>query len=670
MDFEELFYQIRDGLLICKLEPQRQTASIVAVNEAAERILAKSQAELLDQSIADFLEISPEKFKRKLADQPLKDWHENIVYKPSSNASKQFEVDFYPLAYKEAPSLMLVLRDVSYEQRHMEKLGLFRGIYNNSQESILIFNAQGKLEWMNVSMARLTGIEKHWMIGMDIDHLLDSYPQFGFWAPISNCLKAGSNWEGEVWNNQDQSLPQVLAVKVFAVKSDMIDEAHYAVAISDVTREKERDKEIEYLAYRDKLTGLYNLRYLMEQFDELSEDEAAAVYYIDLDGFTKINDTYGHFHGDRILKIIGSRLMGCLKGEEVLARVGSDKFVLYSPMPQRLTERQPENRGVELLEAFSKPIHLDERRVRITANVGYSQSPANGRQISELLKAAELASKHARPCGGNRLGGYDSAEAKKITQRYQLDHDIRSALEREELYLKFQPVIETETGEIAGFESLARWKHTTLGEISPKDFIPIAENNGVITAIGDWVLAETFSCLKTINDLRERPLYASINVSIRQLEQADFVKRTLRLMDRFKIDGKWIELEVTESVYMENIDAIFDNLKALNERGIRIAIDDFGTGYSSLSQLFRLDVSKIKIDKSFIDGLSIREECDRLTEAIALIAKSLNLELVAEGVETRAQFEQLKRLKCDYIQGYLFSKPLTLGEFCAFLKLT
>lgn len=670
MDFEELFYQIKDGLLICKLEPQRQAASIVAANEAAERIFSKSQAELLNQSIAEFLEISPEKFQSRLADRPLKDWHENIVYKTAASPAKQFEVDFYPMAYKEAPSLMLVVRDVSYEQRHMEKLGLFRGIYNNSPEAILIFSAQGKLEWLNVSMAKLTGIEKHWMIGMNIDHLVDAFPQFGFWAPIQSSLKHGNDWEGEVWNAQEQNLPQVLAVKVFAVKSDMMDEPHYAVAISDVTREKERDKEIEYLAYRDKLTGLYNLRYLMEQFEEIPEADEATVFYIDLDGFTKINDTYGHLHGDRILKIIGSRLMGSLRGEEVLARVGSDKFVLYVPKLSHLSDSSPETRGSQLLEAFAKPIHLDERRVKITANVGYSQAPVNGRQISELLKAAELASKHARPHGGNRLGGYDSDEAKKITQRYQLDHDIRSALDREELYIKFQPVIETETGEIAGFESLARWKHASLGEISPKDFIPIAENNGVITAIGDWVLAETFSCLKTINDLRERPLYASINVSIRQLEQADFVKRTLRLMDRFKIDGKWIELEVTESVYMENIDAIFDNLKALNERGIRIAIDDFGTGYSSLSQLFRLDVSKIKIDKSFIDGLSLREECDRLTEAIALIAKSLNLQLVAEGVETRAQFEQLKRLKCEYIQGYLFSKPLTLREFCAYLQLT
>ncbi len=666
MGMEELFYQIKEGLILCRLDANHSNALIIAVNEAAKQIFNKTDSEMINNSVLNLLAIDQTHFKTRVELSGKKSWSQLIDFDSSSMVHKQVDVNFYPMEYNNEDTLMLVIRDVSFEKKHIEKLGIFKSIYNHSKDAIMIFDHNNRLDWVNQGMYKLSGVEKHWMIGMQAEHLKETYPGFSFWEPILNALHTKVDWEGEVWQLQQQELPQILKVSIFKIKNEFLETENTAVSISDVTELRAKEKEIEYLTYRDKLTGLFNLRYMRECLEKQRRENRVILFFIDLEGFAKINDAYGHLHGDRLLKIVASRLMGCLKKDEIVARVGSDKFAVRG---FSVANENGHKRALELLEVFNKPVQIEDRLVKMAANLGYAESTENIETITELLKAAEIASKHAKPYGSNRLGAYDFEEASRLKKRYQLEHDIRSALDQDELFIKFQPVIRTENGKVAGFESLVRWKHSELGEIPPKDFIPIAESNGTIIAIGDWVLAETFSCLKTINNFYNEQIYASINVSIRQLEQGDFVKRVQRLMERYEIEGNWIEMEITESVYMENIDAIFDNLKLLNEWGIRIVIDDFGTGFSSLSQLFRLNVSKIKIDKSFIDGLTLREDCDRLTEAITLIAKSMNLELVAEGVETEVQLSRLRTLKCDYIQGYYYSKPLNLGEFVKFLNL-
>lgn len=507
---------------------------------------------------------------------------------------------------------------------------------------------------VNKGAEKILGISKAELVHKPISRYFELDGDKRFNAEGEN----DSIWKGDLWYSR---FGEEKLLMLHLRKPEGTSE--FLLTIEDYTENYKLRMEIEYLSYRDKLTGLYNLRYLMETFNK--SEEMITIFYIDLDGFTRINDTFGHVHGDKIIKIIASRLLGNLRGGEHVARVGGDKFALWGPAE---TYSLIEQRGRQLLEVFRMPLIIDNQNIRVSVNVGFATgSKKDEGTATSLIRAAELASKQAKHRGLNRLSAYDSELANELQARYRLDRDIKEALDKDEFYLKFQPVVRTDTGKVAGFEALARWRHSELGEISPVEFIPVAEQNGAITAIGDWVLAEAFNCLKMINDLRDEPIYGAVNVSIRQLEQEDFVRRVVRLMDRYQIDGKYIELEVTESVYMENLDAIFDNLKALNELGIRIAIDDFGTGYSALSQLFRLDVGKIKIDKSFIDGISKREESDRLTEAVTLIAKSLNLELVAEGVETEVQLERLKRLNCDYIQGYYFSKPLSLKELFHYL---
>lgn len=531
-------------------------------------------------------------------------------------------------------------------------------LFNALTEGVMLLNmAEDRglyIADVNRATEKILGLAKADLVHRPISDIVD----------LSNKVWEGQSaevvlWQGELWYAR---LGEEKLLKLSLWQSHG-PEADYLLTLVDYTEHYKLKLEIEYLSYRDKLTGLYNLRYLMDSFEQIETD--ITIFYIDLDGFTRINDTFGHVHGDKIIKIVASRLLGNLRGEEQVARVGGDKFALWGPAESYSLIEQ---RGKQLLEVFRKPLIIDGQNVRVTVNVGFATgSREDAGKATSLIRAAELASKQAKHRGLNRLSAYDSELATELQARYRLDRDIKGALDKDEFYLKFQPVVKTHSGEPAGFEALARWRHSELGEISPGEFIPVAEQNGAITAIGDWVLAETFNCLKTINDLRTEPIYGAVNISIRQLEQEDFVRRVVRLMDRYQIEGKHIELEVTESVYMENLDAIFDNLKALNELGIRIAIDDFGTGYSALSQLYRLDVGKIKIDKSFIDGLAMREESERLTEAVTLIAKSLNLELVAEGVETEAQLERLKHLNCDYIQGYYFSKPLSLKELFHYL---
>lgn len=664
MAMKELIKRLDEGLIYCRCLEHLNDMAIVETNDAAAKILEIDENALKKMMISDVFYNDCERFRERLRDKKSVSWRDELYYTGASGTVKFLKLSFHMMEEREVCALVIILRDVSDEIKQIEKLRLFREIYENCEEGIMVFNALGKLEWANKTFMDFTQIDRHWVIGRSMKELEEIHSPLGIWKPLEKVMSGLPSWEGEIWRKSEELQDRIFNVKIFPVKGEFFTQKNYVVQFIDVTYVHQLNREIEYLAYRDKLTGAYNLRYLIDHFEPKKE---AVMFYIDLDGFTKINDIFGHFHGDTVIKIVSSRLLGGLTSREQLARVGGDKFVVWGPCEAPC---KADLRANQLLTIFNKPILIDGQAVRMSVNMGFVVGSAQTMRAEDFLKSAELASKQAKHKGLNRISAYDSKLAEKLTEVYRLDRDIKAALDREEFYLKFQPVVRTHSGEVAGFEVLARWKHSELGEISPSDFIPIAENNGAISAIGDWVLAESFNCLKLINELRESPIYGAINVSIRQLEQVDFVKRVKKMMDYFKIDGKYVEMEVTESVYMENLDAIFDNLKALNELGIRIAVDDFGTGFSSLSQLFRLDVSKIKIDKSFIDGLSIRSESDKMTEAITLIAKSLDLELVAEGVETHAQLEVLKDLNCDYTQGYLFSKPMNLGDFFKYLGLT
>ncbi len=664
MAMKELIQRIDEGFLYCRCAHHGEDMLIVEANQAAAHILGIEKSQLKEMTVLGVFASEKKRLAERMKVNQKKSWKDEIYFTTQEGTIKFLSLAFHLVDEVDQCAMAVILRDASEEIQQMEKLKLFRNIYDNSDEGIMVFDGNGKLEWANKIFSQFTDIERHWMIGMNREDLELNYPQLSIWQPLEKVMTGMASWQGDIWRKREDESDRIFRAKIFPVKGEFLSQNHYVVNLREVTQVHQMNREIEYLAYRDKLTGAFNMRYLIDRFESVKE---TVMFYIDLDGFTKINDIFGHIHGDTVIKIASSRLLGALNAREQLARVGGDKFVIWGPCDEVC---KAELRANQLLMVFNKPVLIDGQSVRISVNMGFVVGQSNEMRAEELLKAAELASKQAKQKGLNRISAYDSKLAEQLTEVYRLDRDIKAALDRDEFYLKFQPVVRTHSGEVAGFEALARWRHTELGEISPVDFIPIAENNGAISAIGDWVLAESFNCLKLINDLRESPIYGAINVSIRQLEQVDFVKRVKRMMDHFQIDGQYVEMEVTESVYMENLDAIFDNLKALNELGIRIAIDDFGTGFSSLSQLFRLDVSKIKIDKSFIDGLSMRMESDKMTEAITLIAKSLDLELVAEGVETSAQLEKLKGLNCDYIQGYLFSKPMNLGDFCRYLGLT
>lgn len=428
----------------------------------------------------------------------------------------------------------------------------------------------------------------------------------------------------------------------------------------------ENRNELKAMLYYDHLTGLSNRRKLLERLPEYLTDgteTGKALIYIDVDNIKLINDTLGHVYGDTLIASIACRILNALPAQDELYRLGGDEFIILTQFSslgeiETLTER--------ILKLFEVPLPVDKLLLHSTISLGVALSPLHSRDSGELLKCADIAMYQSKKNGKNRAVLYDVSMMAAINERMTIGEHLHDALVKNELEVFYQPQINTKTRKIASFEALLRWTNPVLGRVSPDNFISVAEETHLIIPIGEWVLTEACRFLKKMHTAGYPELSMSVNISMIQILQENFVTVVERILSDTGIDPHKMELEITESILMESYTVIGKHLEELRALGIGIALDDFGKGYSSLSYLEQLPITVLKIDKIFIDGITAADQDTSITGNIVRIGKKLGLVVIAEGVETEPQLAYLSFQQCDKIQGWIFSKALNAAEAKAY----
>lgn len=471
------------------------------------------------------------------------------------------------------------------------------------------------------------------------------------------------NARGEVRWVSDRTIP-VLNANGQVIRLDGM--------ISDITNSKRAEETIKHMAYHDPLTDLPNRRLFKKELNEAlatakerANEELIAVMILDLDRFNMINDSLGHAFGDRLLKAVTERLKGCIPDTCTLARMGGDEFTLFLPVVGECHEACRLAEGI-LAGLMKEPFVLGDREFFITTSIGIAVFPNDGDDMDSLVKNADTAMYRAKEKGGNNYQFY-TAEMSVATDQLELENSLRKALERAELELYYQPKLDLRTGQVVGMEALVRWNSAQFGFVSPMKFIPLAEETGLILPIGEWVLRTACKQNKAWQDAGYSLMRVAVNLSARQFEE-DLVAMVVRVLKETGLDPAYLELEITESITMNNKNGVIEKLHALKRLGIHIGMDDFGTGYSSLSYLKKFPIDTLKIDKSFVRDITTDQDDAAIVQAVIAMGHSLKLNVVAEGVETEEQLSFLREQDCDEIQGFWFSKPLPVDQFEAFVQ--
>jgi diguanylate cyclase (GGDEF)-like protein len=412
---------------------------------------------------------------------------------------------------------------------------------------------------------------------------------------------------------------------------------------------------------------LYNRDYFINKLNyeisrrnnSIDKCQELAIIFLDLDDFKEINDTLGHLAGDNVLIEFAARLKASIREYDIPARFGGDEFIVMLPhIKENYKIIHIANR---ILEETNKPFLIDNVELHLTASLGIARYPEDGSDSTILIRNADIAMYRSKESKSKKITMFESALDEEIKEYFKFKNNLRNALANKELFLEYQPIIDVAKNQMVGTEALLRWNFNGSEIISPMKFIPIAEKNGFMQSIGEWVMNEACSQNMVWQNNSKRPIYVSVNVSIIQLEQPNFCEVVKEALKNSKMDPEYLQLEITETIFTKNYDKIVETIKSINELGIKIAIDDFGTGYSSLGQLSRLDIAKLKIDKSFISEINKNENKNKIVKAIISLANSLKLELTAEGVETSEQLDFLLKNDCNIVQGYLYSKPIEAG---------
>ncbi|OHC60704.1 MAG: hypothetical protein A2040_00160 [Rhodocyclales bacterium GWA2_65_19] len=572
-----------------------------------------------------------------------------------------------------APRLLGTLQDITEQKRVEEALELAASVFTTTREGILVTDARGVILTVNPAFTAITGYAPETVVGQTPRLLRSGRHDQDFYDKLWLGLNETGSWQGEIWNRRQngEAYPQWTSISTIL---DATGQPKRRVAvISDVTEMRRKDEWIRHLAYHDALTGLPN-RLLLE--DRLSQaisvahrtGGGVAVLFLDLDRFKLVNDSLGHRAGDDLLKRVTDRVNECVRGTDTVARQGGDEFVLILPGFAAIDDVA--HVAEKIVVALGRGFDIGGQQVHVGASIGISVHPQDGDDPDALLRNADAAMYEAKAAGRGTFRFFDSHMNSRAIHRLQLEASLWRALAEHQFEVFYQPKMDLADGAIRGMEALIRWRDPQRGLVPPVEFIPLAEETGLISEIGDWVLDDACRQMRLWVDQGLMSGPVAVNVSARQLGDPEFSGRVRATLERHGLESRWLQLEVTESVVMTEPERAIGILGALAGQGITIAIDDFGTGYSSFSYLKRLPIHLLKIDRSFVDDIGTSREDESIVVAIITVAKSLGLQVVAEGVETAAQAKFLADQGCDFGQGYLYSRPVPAAEFAALLAPT
>jgi diguanylate cyclase (GGDEF)-like protein/PAS domain S-box-containing protein len=567
-------------------------------------------------------------------------------------------------------SHLVTLYDITDRRVAERRLRVLAGAFQHSGEAILVTNELRRIVEVNAAFERMTGYAAEEVLGKDPSFLASGRTTAEEYAQMQQGLAEANFWKGELWDRHKDGHIFPVLVTLATIRDDSNAVRHYVASYTDITERKAYEERISYLAHHDALTKLPNRFSLQDRLEQAlatarRDHTRLAVLLIDLDNFKTINDTLGHNIGDGILVEVARRLRESVRDSDIVARLGGDEFVVA------LTESGSGAVPVlaaKLLHALARPYVIDGYDLNSTPSIGISVYPEDGDSAESLIKSSDVAMYHAKSNGRNNFQFFTPAMNVAATERLNIENSLRLGLERHQFLLHYQPQVDVTSGQVVGVEALVRWQHPQFGMVVPDRFIPIAEETGLILPLGAWVLEAAVEQLAAWESQGLRGLRMAINLSARQLRDNGLLPVIEAVLGRYGVRAEQIELEITESAAMENAERTAAILLQLRAMGVGLAIDDFGTGYSSLSYLKRLPVGTLKIDRSFVMDIERDENDAAICTATISLAHSLGLSVVAEGVETAAQLEYLKKLGCDLAQGYYFSKPMPAEECTAFIR--
>jgi len=539
-------------------------------------------------------------------------------------------------------------------------------------EAVAVSDLDFRFVSVNQAFTRMTGYAENECIGENAGMLNSPQHPPEYYLAMRTEFERNGHWRGELWQKRKDGEEFLCWLEISTVRDASGQRTHYVGVMADITDRKRAEQELRYLANYDTLTGLPNRTLLGERLAHAvirarRTAHKVAVLFLDLDRFKHVNDSMGHATGDRVLKAVGERLRANVRDTATVARLGGDEFTVVLEDVQHIEDAQQV--ASELLEVFTQPLALDGgQHVVISPSIGISLYPDHAQVPTDLLKFADTAMYQAKEEGRNVFRVYTPAMDAVARQRAGMVSALRMALERNELHLVYQPMLALSEGRIAGVEALLRWRSAEFGDVQPTEFIPLAEEAGLIERIGEFVLFRACAQLRDWQERGLRGITMSVNLSALQLLREELTQRLCEILAELDLDPTHLELELTESVLMAHPERAIHTLDRLHALGVSIAIDDFGTGYSSLSYLKRLPIDTLKIDRSFVGDITTDPDDEAITKTIITMAHSLGLDVVAEGVETLEQLEYLHEQGCDAIQGHWLSPPLDAAAVFTFLR--
>ena len=545
-----------------------------------------------------------------------------------------------------------------------------------SQQGMFVTDAAKVILRVNRAFSAITGYSAQEAVGQTPRLLNSGHHDRAFYAAMWDCIDRTDSWQGEIWNRHKNGKVYPETLRISSVRDAAGGVSNYVAAFSDATSYKAAEQQIQSLAFSDPLTGLPNRQHLIvllqqSQLDRARKPRQDALLLVGLDQFKNLNETIGHENGNLLLQIVARRLGDCIRKGDTLVRLGGNAFVVMlqnlSLIPQQAAT-EAEAVAAKILLALSQPYQIGSFDVHCSASVGITLvDDATPQDADVPLNQAELAMHHAKAGGRNTLRFFAPQMQAEVSARAELESGLREALLNDEFVLYYQAQVTSE-GRVIGSEALVRWKHPLRGVVSPAEFIPVAEESGLILPIGNWVLE---TACKQLALWAGKPatadLTVAVNVSAHQFHQADFVDQVLGALERTGARAQKLKLELTESLLVANVEGIIAKMNALKARGVGFSLDDFGTGYSSLSYLKRLPLDQLKIDQSFVRNILTDPNDAAIAKMVIALADSMDLAVIAEGVESQAQRDFLAGLDCQAYQGYLFSRPVPVAAFEALL---
>ena len=591
----------------------------------------------------------PEKFEIYL--ESLKQWLFLSVYCPQ-------------------PEHIVAVFDVITERKKADTALRIAAAAFDVQEGIVITDADERILRVNQAFLEMTGFSAAELIGKTPRLFKSGRHDAAFYAGMWEALRQTGLWQGEIWDRRKNGeiFPKWLSIKAVKAADDAV--THYVATHTDITERKAAEEQIRNLAFYDPLTELPNRRLFMDRLHQaltasIRNGREGALLFLDLDKFKVLNDTLGHDKGDLLLQEVALRLSTCIRETDTVARLGGDEFIILlgdlSDSPEEAAA-QAKTVGEKIVAAISLPYRLAGHDCRSTPSVGITLFGDKRGNIDELLKQADIAMYQAKAAGRGTLRFFDPDLQAAVLAHSAMVDELRLGISAGQFSLFYQPQIEK--GRIVGAEALIRWHHPQRGLVAPADFIPLAEETGLILPLGHWVLETACAQIFVWAGRKQMAdLTVAVNVSAHQLRQANFVEDVLSVVDRTNADPRKLKLELTESMLVDNIEDVIIKMNTLKSHGIRFSLDDFGTGYSSLSYLKRLPLGQLKIDRSFVMDVLTNGNDAAIAQTIVALGQTLGMKVIAEGVETEAQRDFLSAHGCHAYQGYLFSRPLPIEEF-------